>query len=179
MGGLAGGRSSTPMITPNNVTRLLDSRGIKYAAFDLPAEKLSAAETAQLLHVSADLVFKTIVVKRDGPRRPLLALIPGNATLDLKLLAAAVGEKKIYLPTEREAETMTGLQAGGISPLALLNKGFQIVLDASARDHSEIHVSGGRRGLNVRLPVADLLDLTHASMHAVSRPTAEDSSRSA
>lgn len=167
------------MFTPNNVTRLLDSRGIKYVAFELPAEKLGAAETAQLLHVPAHLVFKTIVVKRDRPMRPLLALIPGTAKLDLKLLAAAVGEKKVYLPTERAAEAMTGLQAGGISPLALLNKGFQIVLDASAQDHTEIHVSGGRRGLNIRLPVADLLDLTRASVHALSRPAAEDSSPSA
>jgi Cys-tRNA(Pro)/Cys-tRNA(Cys) deacylase len=166
------------MITPNNVTRLLDARGVKYAAYELPAEKLGAVETADLLSVPADVVFKTIVVKRDEPKRPILALIPGTGTLDLKLLAAAIGEKKVYLPTEREAEGMTGLQAGGISPLALLNKGFQIVLDASAQDHEEIHVSGGRRGLNIKLPVAALLDLTHASVHPVSRPAAESPSTS-
>jgi Cys-tRNA(Pro)/Cys-tRNA(Cys) deacylase len=164
------------MITPNNVTRLLDARGVKYTAYELPAEKLGALETAELLHVPADVVFKTIVVKRDKPKRPLLVLIPGTGTLDLKLLAEAIGEKKVYLPTEREAEGMTGLQAGGISPLALLNKGFQIVLDASARDREEIHVSGGRRGLNIKLRVAALLDLTHASVHPVSRHAAESSS---
>jgi len=152
---------------------LLDARGVKYTAYDLPEEKLGALDTAALLHVPGDVVFKTIVVKRDKPKRPLLALIPGTATVDLKLLAAAVGEKKVYLPTEREAEAITGLQAGGISPLALLNKGFQIVLDASAQDHEEIHVSGGRRGLNIKLPVAALVELTHASIYAVSRPAAD------
>ncbi len=158
------------MMTPNNVTRLLDSRGVAYTAFELPSEKLGALQTAALLGVPAAIVFKTIVVKRDRPKKPLLALIPGDAEVDLKLLAAALAEKKVYLPTEREAEQITGLQAGGISPLALLNRGFQVILDSSAQSHREIHVSGGRRGLNIRLPVSALLDITHASVHSICRP---------
>ncbi len=158
------------MSEANNVTRLLDSRGVKYSTYDLPKEKLGALETARLLGVEADTVFKTIVVKRDKPRKPMLVLIPGTATVDLKLLAAAIGEKKVYLATEREAEALTGLQAGGISPLALLTKGFQVVVDSSARTHEQIHISGGRRGLNIRLPVVNLLELTHATLQDVSRP---------
>jgi Cys-tRNA(Pro)/Cys-tRNA(Cys) deacylase len=53
----------------------------------------------------------------------VLAVIPGPRAVDLKALASFLGEKKMRLPTEREAEQMTGLQAGGISPLALINKG--------------------------------------------------------
>ncbi len=163
----------------NNVTRFLDSSGVKYTAYELPAEKLGAVETANLLHVSPEVVFKTIVIKRDRPRRPLLVLIPGTATVDLKLVASAVGEKKVYLPTEREAESLTGLQAGGISPLALLNRGFQVVVDRSAEAHQEIHVSGGQRGLNIKLGVADLVRITHASIHPVGRTASEESDPSA
>jgi len=89
--------------------------------------------------------------------------------LDLKPLAAFLAEKKVHLPTEREAEQLTGLQAGGISPLALINKGFQVVLDSSAEDHSEIHISGGQRGLNIKLPVADLIRLTRARLAPISK----------
>jgi Cys-tRNA(Pro)/Cys-tRNA(Cys) deacylase len=127
-------------------------------------------ETAQILGIEPDSVFKTIVVTREKPKKPLLVVVSGPSSVDLKLLAAALGEKKVYLPTEREAEQLTGLQAGGISPLALLNKGFQVVIDASAQDHNEIHVSGGQRGLNVRLAVADLVKLTNARVAAVSKP---------
>ena len=83
-------------------------------------------------------------------------------------LAAFLGEKKVYLSTEREAEEWTGLQAGGISPLALLNKGFQVVLDESARKQVEIHVSGGQRGLNLRIPVEAFVRLTKARFAVVS-----------
>lgn len=150
------------MTIVNNVTRFLDSHKVRYTAFETPAEKLGAMETAQFLGLEPDSVFKTIVVTREKPKKPLLVVVPGPSNVDLKLLAAALGEKKVYLPTEREAEQLTGLQAGGISPLALINKGFQVVLDSSAQNHTEIHVSGGQRGLNVRLAVTDLVKLTNA-----------------
>jgi Cys-tRNA(Pro)/Cys-tRNA(Cys) deacylase len=90
--------------------------------------------------------------------------------VDLKLLASFLGEKKVHLPTERDAEQLTGLQAGGISPLALLNKGFQVVIDSAAQNYAEIHVSGGQRGLNIRLPLSDLTRLTNARLAPISRP---------
>ena len=153
----------------NNVTRFLDSQKVVYVAFETPAEKMGARETAEFLNVPLEQVFKTIVVTREKPGKPVLAVIPGANIVDLKLLAAFLGEKKVHLPTEREAEQLTGLQAGGISPLALINRGFQVVLDSSAQNHSEIHISGGQRGLNIKLPVADLIRLTKGRLALISR----------
>ena len=151
----------------NNVTRLLDSKKIPYLAFETPPEKLGASETARVLGLDPKLVYKTIVVTRPKGK-PILAVIPGPNHVDLKLLAAALGEKKVNLPTEREAEDLTGLLAGGISPLALVNKGFQVVIDAEARTQAHIHVSGGQRGLNIQLPVDSLVELTHARFGRIS-----------
>jgi Cys-tRNA(Pro)/Cys-tRNA(Cys) deacylase len=161
------------MAIVNNVTRLLDSRKIPYSTYELPAEKHGALETARLLNVDPAMVFKTIVVLRDKPKKPLLVLVPAPSNVDLKLLAVSLGEKKVYLPTEREAEQITGLQAGGISPLALLNKGFQVVMDESAKNFDHIHLSGGQRGLNVKLPVVELVKLTNARYGIISRQEPE------
>ncbi|MEO5886847.1 MAG: Cys-tRNA(Pro) deacylase, partial [Anaerolineales bacterium] len=62
-----------------------------------------------------------------------------------------------------------GLQAGGISPLALINQGFQVVLDSIARNYPEIHISGGQRGVNIKLPVPALIKLTNARLSSISR----------
>ncbi len=159
-------------MTVNNVTRLLDSKKTPYTAFELPAEKLGAEATARLLGVDPMLVYKTIVVTREKGK-PILAVIPGTHRVDLKQLAAALGEKKLALPTEREAEQITGLQAGGISPLALLNKGFQVVIASEAEGRAEVHISGGRRGLNIRLPVRSLAELTRAWFAVISVPEGE------
>lgn len=153
----------------NNITRLLDAKKVPYTAYELPAEKLGAAETARILGVPLEQVYKTIVVRREGKGKPVLAVIPGTDEVDLKLLAKVLNEKKLHLPTEREAELLTGLQAGGISPLALLNKGFQVVVDMSAKSYREIHISGGQRGLNILLPVEALLSLTSARVEPITR----------
>ena len=146
----------------NNVPRLLDARKIPYTAFELPAEKIGAVEAAHLMGAPPEQVYKTIVVKREGKGKAILAVVPGPQEVDLKALAKAVGEKKVLLPSEREAEALTGLQAGGISALALINRGFQVVLDESADQFEEIYVSGGQRGLDIRIGVADFVRLVNA-----------------
>lgn len=160
-----------------NVIRMLDAKKIAYQAFELPVEKIGARQTADLLGMPEGQVFKTIVAVRPLPgSKPVLAMIPANTTLDLKALADYLKEKKIRVPTLREAEQLTGLQAGGISPLALINRGFQSVLDVSAERYDQIHISGGQRGLNIRLGVKDLIRLTNARVAEISQPdeNAED-----
>jgi Cys-tRNA(Pro)/Cys-tRNA(Cys) deacylase len=152
----------------NNVTRLLDSRRIPYTAFDLPDEKLGAVDAARHIGAPPEQVFKTIVVLRQEKGKPILAIVPGPGTVDLKALARVIGEKKVHLPSEREAEAVTGLQAGGISPLALVNKGFQVIVDQSVSQYKEVYISGGQRGLNILLPVNDLIRLVGARLAPIS-----------
>jgi len=156
------------MTVTNNITRFLDAHKVAYVAHELPREKLGAVEVAQIMGVSPDEVFKTIVITREK-KKPLLAVIPGPRTVDLKLLASFLAEKKVSLPTERDAEALTGLQAGGISPLALINKGFQVVIDSAAQGYEKIYISGGQRGLDIQLPVTDLAKLTNARYGNISR----------
>ena len=151
----------------NNATRLLDARKVPYVAHEFPAEKLGALEAARFMDAPPEQVFKTIVITREN-RKPILAVIPGPRTVDLKLLAAFLGEKKVRLPTEREAEQLTGLQAGGISPLALIHKGFQVVIDSAAQDYEQIYISGGQRGLNLQLGVDALATLVNARFGPIS-----------
>jgi Cys-tRNA(Pro)/Cys-tRNA(Cys) deacylase len=162
------------MAIVNNVTRFLDAKKIKYTLYETPAEKLGALETARILNLPPYQVFKTIVVVRPKPGKPLLVVIPGPVQADLKLIAAQLAEKKVSLPTEKEAEALTGLQAGGISPLALINKGFQVLIDQSAQKFTTINVSAGQRGLNLAIAPADLAALTRARFAAITTQVEDD-----
>jgi len=146
----------------NNVTRMLDAHRIAYASYEIPSEKLSAQEVAGLLNVPPAIVFKSIVAKREKAGKPILALVPATGEVDAKALAASLKEKKIHVTTQNEAEALTGLLTGGISPLALINKGFQVVIDASAQEMEDIIISGGQRGLQIRINPQDLAKLTNA-----------------
>lgn len=149
------------MIT-NNVIRLLESRKIQFKAVDLPAEKLGALETADFLGVDPVLVYKTIVIQREKSGKPLLAVVPGDRRVDLKSLAAFINEKKVSIPTEKDAEQLTGLQVGGISALALINRGFETLLDLSAMKLTDFYVSGGMRGLLIWMQVQDFVTISGA-----------------
>ncbi|RLT34877.1 MAG: Cys-tRNA(Pro) deacylase, partial [Chloroflexi bacterium] len=50
----------------------------------------------------------------------------------------------------------------GISPLALINRGFDIYLDSRAQKFERIYISAGERGAQVGIAVADLVKLTRA-----------------
>ena len=149
----------------NNVTRTLDARKVGYRVhiYDYDAGVHSAVEVAQAIGLPQAQVFKTLVVLADDPqRKPMLVVVPGPDTLDLKAFAKGANVKKARMAGHGEAEALTGLQTGGISALALINKGFDVYLDAQAQAFATFAVSAGQRGANVELPVADFARLTRA-----------------
>jgi len=144
-----------------NAMRALDAHHIPYDVFTYADTIHSAVEVAELLDVPPSNVFKTLVVLADGSRR-LLVVTPGDRELDMRRLAKVVGAKSTQMAPQREAERLTGLKVGGISPLALLDKRFEIYLDAPAADLEELNINGGQRGVNLKLRVTDLLAITKA-----------------
>jgi Cys-tRNA(Pro)/Cys-tRNA(Cys) deacylase len=156
-----------------NSMRLLESRHIPYQVHEFSNEIRSAKDAAQVMGAAPDHVFKTLVVLRERGR-PLLVLVPGNQALDLKLLAKAIGEKKLHMATHKEAEALTGLEVGGISALALLNRGFDVIADEAILSLPQVYVSAGQRGINLSLRPQDLLQLTRARVAAVCGAQAEN-----
>ena len=94
--------------------------------------------------------------------------MPATREVDSKKLAGFLKEKKVSVTTQHDAEKVTGLLSGGISPLALIHKGFQIVIDESALEWEKILISGGQRGLQIQLAVQDLIRLTNAKTVRIS-----------
>lgn len=146
--------------------RILDGQGIPYqpVAYEV-VDHLSASEVARVIGFPPEQTFKTLVVLPDRPHaRPLLALLPGDSQLDLKKLATASGEKKVQMAPQREAERLTGLERGGISPLALMDKGFPVFVDETVILFDRIEISAGKVGVGVIVPVTPLLSLLNATL---------------
>ena len=156
-----------------NAMRMLDAKGVSYLARRFSSEIHSAQGVAEALEFAPSGVLKTLVVTSAIKGRAVLAMVPADRELDLKKLAKAAGEKKLRMATQREAEPLTGLLVGGISALALLQKRWQVFLDASANDQPEVLVSAGRRGVNLQLAPKDLARVTRARVCDISRPLTE------
>ena len=125
-----------------------------------------ALEAVEALGIEAARVFKTIVVAVDG--RLALAVVPADAEVDLKAVADALGGRKAAVAPAAEAEKATGYVLGGISPLGT-RRPLPVVVDASAGGFPTIHVSAGRRGLEIELAAADLVRLTSGRLAPVAR----------
>ena len=91
-------------------------------------------------------------------------MAPAGRELNLKAVAASLGEKKLKMATQREAEALTGLLVGGISALALLNRGFEVCLERAAAALPWVYVSAGQRGANIRMSAQDLIAMTGAKL---------------
>jgi Cys-tRNA(Pro)/Cys-tRNA(Cys) deacylase len=145
--------------------RLLEGKKVPHEVTAYPDHMRDAVEIAAVLNVPPGQLFKTLVVlPPDGQPgvKPMLVMVPADRQLDLKKLAKAVGAKKLKMATHEQAEELTGLQVGGISALALVQRPFTVYLDQSAKAYEQIYISAGQRGLDIKLPVAALVKLTRA-----------------
>ena len=120
------------------------------------------AHAATELGVPEDRIFKTLIADVES-RGLVVAVVPVEATLDLKALATVAGGKRADLATPSAAERATGYVTGGISPLGQRRR-LPTYLDESAMRFETVHVSGGKRGLDIELAPQDLLDLAHAEV---------------
>jgi Cys-tRNA(Pro)/Cys-tRNA(Cys) deacylase len=122
-------------------------------------------EAAQALGVAPDAVFKTLLAELDG-RELVVAIVPASATLNLKALAKAAGGKRAQMADPTAAERSTGYVRGGISPFGQKRR-LRTFVDASVEELQTVHVSGGRRGLEISLAPADLVRVTRARLAPV------------
>jgi Cys-tRNA(Pro)/Cys-tRNA(Cys) deacylase len=150
--------------------RLLESQAIPYQVVAFPETIHDAPGVATFAGLPPETVYKTLVVEvtdrgdrtLPGRPKPLLILLAAHRSLDLRKTAAALGVKKVAMARQNEAERLTGLQVGGISALALLQRGFAIYVDEDAIHLDEFVVSAGKRGLNLRMRVDDFRRVTGA-----------------
>ena len=152
-----------------NAMRLLEARGISYQVYTYDPRIRDAEEVAAAVGLPAEEVFKTLVVECPARKKPVLALLPCDCMLSLKRLAKALGEKKVAMAPQARAEKLTGLKVGGISPLALMQKRWDVALDQRAEAVDFIVVSAGQRGTQLRLARRDLVDLLAAEITDVAQ----------
>lgn len=157
------GTGSTP------ATTVLTAAGVTFTAHPYhhdPAVTDYGREAAEALGVTADRVFKTLVVQVDAELA--VAVLPVSAQRDLKAFAAALGAKKAELAPVDLAQKRTGYLVGGVSPIGQKAR-LRTVVDASALEFETVFISGGKRGLDLEVSGADLVSVTDARVWVIRR----------
>jgi Cys-tRNA(Pro)/Cys-tRNA(Cys) deacylase len=149
-------------MTKTNAVRILDAASVRYELreYAVDEEHLAAPQVAEAIGMPPEQVFKTLVARGDRTG-VVMAVIPANAELDLKALAAASGNKKIELVPVKEVLGLTGYVRGGVSPVGA-KKAYPVYLDETAILWDVISVSAGVRGCQMVLSADDLVRVTGA-----------------
>jgi Cys-tRNA(Pro)/Cys-tRNA(Cys) deacylase len=153
-----------------NAARLLDQLSIPYELrdYDVDPDDLSAETVAAKVGLPPEQVFKTLVVR--GDRNGVsLAVVAGDAELDLKALARLTGDRSVEPVAVRELQALTGYIRGGVTALAC-KKPYPVYADETIELFDVVSVSSGQRGAQILLAPADYLKAVSGKVGAIARP---------
>jgi Cys-tRNA(Pro)/Cys-tRNA(Cys) deacylase len=145
-----------------NAARILDASGIKYelAEYEVDQSDLSATTLAKKIGQDVERIFKTLVLRGDKTG-VFVAVIPGNAEVDLKKAAKVSGNKNCAMVLQKELFGLTGYIRGGCSPLGM-KKTYPIFIHEICQLFDHIFISAGQRGMQIKLNPADLIGICQA-----------------
>jgi len=152
-----------------NAVRLLDQQGIRYELreYEVDPDDLAAESVARKVGLPAEQVFKTLVARGDR-HGVCLAVIPGDAQLDLKALAKVTGDKSVDTVPLKEVQPLTGYIRGGVTALAC-KKDYPVIIDETVELFDVISISAGARGLQVFLAPDDYIRATGARIAPIAK----------
>lgn len=155
-----------------NAVRQLDTLGIPYTLreYEVDPEDLAAETVARKIGLPPEQVFKTLVARGDR-NGVCLAVVPGNAELDLKALAKLSGDRKVDTVPLKEVQPLTGYIRGGVTALAC-KKDYPVYLDETADLFDVISVSAGVRGTQILIAPADYAQAVKAKLGPIARDKA-------
>ena len=148
-----------------NAARLLDAAGIEYelVPYSYSEEDLSDESVAAELNEPIEQVFKTLVLRGDKTKE-FVCVIPGDMEVDLKVAAKISGNKNCEMLHVKDLLPTTGYIRGGCSPIGM-KKPFPTFIHESALLYDYIYISGGKRGLQIKINPQALIDFVKMGIY--------------
>lgn len=149
-----------------NAMRILDGLKIPYEVNEYDddgehiLEKGAAGRIAEKLGVDPMTVFKTIVMRTET-KEICVFCQSAVSEINLKKARNAVGCKEINPVKPEELLGLTGYIRGGCTPLGMKRK-FRTFIDETIGLCDVVCISGGQRGIQIKIKPDDLIRATDA-----------------
>lgn len=151
-----------------NALRRLEQQKIDYTLqlYDVTDGQVDGVSVAEKTGEPMDDVYKTLVTMSGEER--FVCLIPVAAHLDLKKVASIMGVKKVDMLPLSQLTEETGYVRGGCSPVGM-KKQWPTLIDRSAEEKERMIVSAGKVGYQMVVAPLDLVRVTDATFHALTK----------
>lgn len=152
------------MAEKTNASRILEKQKIPFDLIEYPVdpEHLDAQHVADALGQNIETVFKTLVLHGDKLGY-FVCVIQGDKEVDLKKAAKISGNKKVAMIPMKDLLPLTGYIRGGCTAIGM-KKNYPVFLDKNALIHEKIHISAGKRGMQIKLSPDDYIKVTGANI---------------
>ena len=153
-----------PAFKKTNAMRMLDKAGVpyEYKEYEYDENDLDGHHVAEFLGVPYEEVFKTLVAVTDKGEYLVYCLCVDDE-VDLKNAAKLAGEKRVEMIHVKDLLAVTGYIRGGCSPIGMKKK-FRTFIDEMIELVDSVSVSGGQRGLQIKMKPSDLISFTEATV---------------
>ena len=151
-----------------NAIRILEQKNIPFETlgYEFDSENLTVQKIAKANGLDESEIFKTLVIKGDK-NRVVVAVIPGNKSLNFKSIAKISKNKKMTLLPVGDLLKTTGYIRGGCSPIGM-KKEYPIYIDKIGEQLEQIFVNAGKRGLLIRVNINDLVKIVNGTFANIS-----------
>lgn len=141
-----------------NAIRILEKNNINYETieYEVDENNLDAIHVAKLSNIAVDLIYKTIVFTNEK-KEVFVFCLPAELNINLKKAKKITNSKSLELIKLYDLKKITGYIRGGCSPIGMTKK-YQTFVSEFAQFEDFIHISGGKRGLQIKLNPNDLID---------------------
>jgi Ala-tRNA(Pro) deacylase len=148
------------MAPVNRIVKVLDDFAVPYRRIE-HRDAFTATDVARESHVAREGTAKVVIV-RDLEGRPLMAVLPASARLDLGALERAAGRSPLRLATEREMDALFPDCEPGAMPPFGGPYNMPTYVDACLRQSPEVYFQAGNHHETFVVPYAEYERLSGA-----------------
>ena len=146
----------------------LDAAGARYRFIDHAPEGSTEAVSALRGHAVAQAAKCLIVMVKVGKKqtRYVLAVIPGDARLDLAAVKALLGGTYVAFADTARAEQLAGSVSGTVLPISY-HPQLELIADPALLAHPELFFNAARLDRSIALASEDYVRLAAPRVEAI------------
>lgn len=162
------------MSTPNpqdayeQLIFLLDQHGAQYRLIDHAPEGRTEIVSGMRGNALAQAAKCIILMVKIGKKttRYILAVVPGDARVDLSAVKALLGGTYVSFASSEIAERLAGSVAGTILPFAFSPE-LELIADPSLLEHDDLYFNAARLDRSMALRTRDYVELAHPRIERI------------
>lgn len=154
--------------TYQRLIALLDERGASYRLIDHAPEGRTELVSAMRGNTLAQAAKCIVLLVKVGKKvtRYVLAVVPGDARVDLAAVQALLGATYVAFASSEVAERLAGSVAGTILPFSFTPE-LELMADPTLLEHEEIFFNAARLDRSMALRTQDYIALAQPRIERI------------